>query len=143
MPTRTADAEWTGTLTEGKGHLKSQSGAIDVPYDWRGRTGEGAGTNPEELIAAAHAGCFSMALSHILTGAGHPPTSIKTSAKVQFDKQGDGFAITGIALTTEAKVPGLDGPGFEKFAQMAKAGCPVSKALSATPITLSAKLATA
>ena len=141
MPTRTADAEWNGTLTEGKGTLKSQSGKIDVPYDWRGRTGEGAGTNPEELIAAAHAGCFSMALSHILTGAGHPPAKIHTSAKVQFDKQGDGFAITGIALKTEGTVPGLDAAGFEKFAKMAKEGCPVSKALSATPITLEAKLA--
>ena len=140
MPTRTADAVWNGTLTEGKGQLKSQSGAINGAYDWRGRTGEGAGTNPEELIAAAHAGCYSMALSHILTGAGKPPTSIRTTAKVQFDKQGDGFAITGIALTTEAEVPGLDEAGFRQHANAAKEGCPVSKALKATPITLDAKL---
>ncbi|MDB5297995.1 MAG: peroxiredoxin [Phycisphaerales bacterium] len=140
MPTRTADAVWNGTLTEGKGTLKSQSGAINGAYDWRGRTGEGAGTNPEELIAAAHAGCFSMALSHILTGAGKPPTAIRTTAKVQFDKQGDGFAITGIALTTEAEVPGLDDAGFQQHAAAAKAGCPVSKALSAVPITLAATL---
>lgn len=140
MPTRTADAVWTGTLTEGKGQFKSQSGAINGAYDWRGRTGEGAGTNPEELIAAAHAGCYSMALSHILTGAGKPPTSIRTTAKVQLDKQGDGFAITGIALSTEAEVAGLDDAGFQTHANAAKEGCPVSKALKATPITLDAKL---
>ena len=140
MPTRTADAEWTGSLTEGKGQLKGQSGALDAPYDWRSRSADGPNTNPEELIAAAHAGCFSMALSHILGQAGLTPTRIHTTAKVAFEKQADGFAITHTDLTTEAQVPNLDDAGFQKHAQAAKDGCPVSKALSATPITLTARL---
>ena len=140
MPTRTADAVWNGSLLEGKGTLTTGSKTLNVPYDWKARAGDGAGTNPEELIAAAHAGCFSMALSHMLSTAGHVPTKIQTSAKVNFEKVGDGFAITGIALTTEGQVPGLDDAGFQKFANQAKEGCPVSKALKATPITLTAKL---
>ena len=140
MPTRTAEAVWNGSLMEGKGQLSVGSKAFSGSYDWKARSGEGAGTNPEELLGAAHAGCFSMALSHQLAQAGHPPKRVHTTAKVTFEKQTEGFAITGIALTTEAEVPGIDDAAFQKFANGAKEGCPVSKALKATPITLSAKL---
>jgi osmotically inducible protein OsmC len=140
MPTRTADAVWNGSLMEGKGTMTLGSKAFSGAYDWKGRSGDGAGTNPEELIAAAHAGCFSMALSHQLAQAGHPPTRVKTTAKVNFEKQAEGFAITRIDLNTEAQVPGIDDAQFQKFAQGAKEGCPVSKALKATPINLTAKL---
>jgi len=140
MPTKTADAVWKGSLPEGTGHLKTPSGALDVDYGWKARSSDAPGTSPEELIAAAHAGCFSMALSHILGGAGHTPTEIKTHAAVQFSQQGEGFAITGIKLTTEAKVPGISEADFKKHADAAKSGCPVSKALASVPITLDAKL---
>src|SRR3954469_3926019 len=116
MPTRTAEAVWNGSLMEGKGQLTTGSKAINLGYDWKARAGDGAGTNPEELLGAAHAGCFSMALSHALATGGHPPTQIKTTAKVSFEKQPDGFAITGIALDCEAQVPGLDDAGFQKAA---------------------------
>jgi osmotically inducible protein OsmC len=140
MPTRTAEANWNGSLLEGKGQLSVGSKAFSGPYDWKGRSGDGAGTNPEELIAAAHAGCFSMALSHQLAQAGHPPTRVHTTAKVNFEKQAVGFAITRIDLSTEAQVPGIDDAQFQKFANGAKEGCPVSKALKATPINLTARL---
>src|ERR1700712_2480921 len=102
MPARTAEAEWRGNLTEGKGNIKLGSGAFEGPYDWRSRSADGPGTNPEELIGAAHAGCYSMALSAMLTQAGTPPTRIHTSARVTLDKVGEGFAITQIELATEA-----------------------------------------
>ena len=141
MPTRTAEAVWGGSVMEGKGTITTGSKAFSGSYDWKGRSGEGAGTNPEELLGAAHAGCFSMALSHQLAQAGHPPTRIHTTARVAFEKQGEGFAITKIELNTNAQVPGIDDAKFQKLANAAKEGCPVSKALKATPITLSAKLA--
>ena len=100
-----ADARWNGTLQGGKGSIESQSGAVKSSYDWKARIGEAAGTNPEELIAAAHAGCFSMALAGALGKAGFPPTSIHTKANVTFGKEGDGFAITKIALTCDASNP--------------------------------------
>ena len=140
MPTRTAEAVWNGSLLEGKGTLTTGSKAFSGPYNWQARSGDAPGTNPEELLGAAHAGCFSMALSHQLAQAGHPPKRVHTTAKVTFEKQTEGFAITGIALTTEAEVPGIDDAAFQKFANGAKDGCPVSKALKATPITLNAKL---
>jgi lipoyl-dependent peroxiredoxin len=140
MPTRTAEAVWSGSLMDGKGHLTTASKAVNVDYDWKMRAGDAPGTNPEELLAAAHAGCFSMALSHQLAQAGHAPTRVHTTAKVNFEKQTAGFAITKIELTCEAQVPGIDDAAFQKFAAGAKEGCPVSKALSATPISLSAKL---
>ena len=140
MPTRTAEAVWNGSLMEGKGTMTTGSKAFSGAYDWQARSGEGAGTNPEELLGAAHAGCFSMALSHQLAQAGHPPTRVHTTAKVSFEKQAEGFAITRIDLSTEAQVPGIDDAQFQKFAQGAKEGCPVSKALKATPINLTAKL---
>jgi osmotically inducible protein OsmC len=138
MPYRTAEAEWTGNLTEGKGNVKVQSGTLDAPYDFRGRTGDGQGTNPEELIGAAHAGCFTMQLSALLGKAGFTPDRLHTSAKVHLEKQGEGFAITLIELETRGRVPGLDAEGFRKHAETAKTSCPVSKALAGAEITLKA-----
>jgi len=123
---------------EGTGHMRLASG--DGAYDFRSRFGDGAGTNPEELIGAAHAGCFSMALSGILTRAGHPPQSVRTTAKVHLEKQGEGFAITRIDLDTDAVVPGLDDAAFQGHADAAKTGCPVSKALAGVQIGLTARL---
>ena len=141
MPTRTAEAVWSGNITEGKGTIKTQSGVLaDKPYDWRSRSAEGPNTNPEELLGAAHAGCYSMALSGALGKAGFTPTRVHTTAKVTFDKVGDGFAITKIELVNESQVPNLDEAKFMEFANGAKAGCPVSKALTGTTITLQAKL---
>ncbi len=139
MPVKTADAVWTGSLMDGKGHLKTPSGKVDVDHSWKARTEDGPTTSPEELIAAAHAGCFSMALAHGLATAGHAPTKINTTAKVTFGQVPGGFAITGIALITEGQVPGIDEAAFKKAAEGAKAGCPVSKALASVPITLEAK----
>jgi osmotically inducible protein OsmC len=140
MPTRTAEAEWNGNLLEGNGKVKLGSGAFEGAYDWRSRSADGPLTNPEELIGAAHAGCFSMAFSHILSGAGFPPTRLHTTARVHFDKVGDGFDITRIELETEGEVPGIDDATFQAKAADAKAGCPVSKALAGTEITLKATL---
>jgi osmotically inducible protein OsmC len=141
MPTRNAHAEWNGSLSEGTGTMALGSGAFEGKYSFKSRMEDGPGTNPEELIGAAHAGCFSMALSLVLGSDGHEPESIKTDAKVRFDKQGDGFAITSIALTTRAVVPGLDNDGFVKAAEVAKENCPVSQALKGGPeISLDAAL---
>ena len=141
MPTRTSEAKWSGDLKQGSGTMKLGSGAYEGAYTFKSRMETGPGTNPEELIAAAHAGCFSMALSAILSGNGLTPTSVHTTAKVTFDAVPGGFAITKIALETQGVVPGLDAAGFTKFAEEAKKGCPVSKALASVPeITLTAKL---
>ena len=139
MPTRTATAEWNGSLRDGNGTMNMQSGSYEGPYSFQSRFKEGEGTNPEELIGAAHAGCFSMALSLALVEAGTPPESIATDATVHFGRQGDGFAITRIDLVTRARVPGVDADAFQQAAQAAKEGCPVSKAL-ATEIALDASL---
>lgn len=140
MPVRTANAEWKGDLPGGKGTLKTQSGAVDARYSFTSRFEEGVGTNPEELIGAAHAGCFSMALANILAKAGNAPTSIRTTAKVHLDKVEGGSAITLIELECRATVPGIDQDAFLEHAQSAKVGCPVSKALGAVKITLDASL---
>jgi len=140
MPIRTAEAEWNGNLLDGSGRMKLGTGAYEGPYSFKSRMQDGAGTNPEELIAAAHAGCFSMALSAQLSNAGHPPKSVRTKANVHFDKVEAGFAITSIDLNTEADVPGIDAAKFQELAEGAKKGCPVSKALAATPINLKATL---
>jgi osmotically inducible protein OsmC len=141
MPTRQSEAQWSGDLKQGKGTMKVGSGAYEGPYSFKSRMESGSGTNPEELLAAAHAGCFSMALSAMLSGAGHIPTRVHTIARVSFDPVPGGFAITKIDLNTEAQVPGLDNTAFQKIAQDAKKGCPVSKALAAVPeISLTAKL---
>ncbi len=137
MPVRNANAEWKGNLKEGSGHMRFGSGAFDGQYFFLSRFESGVGTNPEELIAAAHAGCYSMQLSGVLTAAGTPPTDIKTTAKVEIIA---GTGITGIALDTVAVVPGIDEKTFLEAAQKAKEICPVSRALSAVPITLTAKL---
>jgi osmotically inducible protein OsmC len=141
MPKRTAHAKWNGSITEGDGTVALGSGAFEGPYSFKSRFEEGTGTNPEELIGAAHAGCFSMALSGILTQAGTPPESIETSAEVEVRMKGADISIPAIRLTTRARVPGMDDAAFQKAAQEAKAGCPVSKALAAVDeITLDATL---
>lgn len=127
MAVRNAEAEWKGTLKEGAGTMKLGSGAYEGPFSYASRFEEGPGTNPEELIGAAHAGCFSMFLSALLSNDGFKPTSIHTTAKVHL---GAGPAITLIELNTEAQVPGLDDAKFQEKAAAAKAGCPISKALA-------------
>ena len=140
MPVRRAQAQWKGTLKEGKGTLKVASGAFEGAYSFGTRFGEEPGTNPEELIGAAHAGCFSMALSKLLADAGHPPETIETEAKVHLEQQEDGFAITKVELRTRAAVPGMSPAAFSEQAQAAKKGCPVSKALAGVDISLEATL---
>ncbi len=121
--------------------MRMQSGSYEGPYSFVSRFEEGAGTNPEELIGAAHAGCFSMALSAALGRAGHDPDSVSTNAAVHLEKGDSGFSITRVHLTTEAVVPGIEQAQFEEIANEAKANCPVSKALAGVEITLDAKLA--
>jgi osmotically inducible protein OsmC len=140
MPVRTSEAEWKGNLLQGQGTMKLGSGAFEGKYSFPSRFESGQGTNPEELIGAAHAGCYSMALSFILGNAGFNPTRVHTTARVHLEKVGDGFSITKIELETEAQIPGIDDKTFQGHAEAAKKGCPVSKALAATPITLKAKL---
>ncbi len=141
MPTRTAQAEWQGNLREGKGKMSVGSGAFEGNYSFRTRMGdETTGTNPEELIGAAHAGCYSMAFSNALASAGFTPTSVRTTARVHFNQVPGGFAINPIDLETVAVVPGIDEETFQKLANDAKENCPVSKALAAVPINLKATL---
>jgi osmotically inducible protein OsmC len=140
MPTRTSSAQWQGSLKDGSGTMALGSGAFEGPYSFPSRFENGQGTNPEELIAAAHAGCFSMAFSNILSQAGHVPTSVDTKASVHLEKTDAGFGITRIDLVTRADVPGVDRDEFQKLAGQAKANCPVSKALAAVDITLDATL---
>jgi osmotically inducible protein OsmC len=140
MVTRTADAEWRGSLKEGDGSVKLGSGAFQGSYSFRSRFEEGAGTNPEELLGAAHAACFSMALSLVLGESGFTPRRVTTSAAVDIKPSDGGFSITGIHLKTEADVPGIDAEAFAKSAEAAKRGCPLSKALAAVEITLDARL---
>jgi osmotically inducible protein OsmC len=137
---RNASAKWSGTGKEGKGAISTQSGVLsDTPYSFSRRFGEEKGTNPEELIAAAHAGCFTMALAFQLTAAGKPAESLNTKADVSLEQEGAGWKIAAIALTTRAKVPGLSKDEFAKLAETAKENCPVSKVLNAK-ITLDAAL---
>ena len=140
MPIRKAEAEWNGDLKSGSGMVILGSGAWKGPYSFQSRFESGAGTNPEELIGAAHAGCFSMALSAGLTAAGLKPTRIHTIAKVHLEKAGEGFAIPAIDLECEAHVPGIDAADFHKHAEAAKTSCPVSKALAGVKISLKARL---
>lgn len=140
MATRKAKAEWKGSLREGKGTMRLGSGAYEGAYSFQSRFEEGTGTNPEELIGAAHAGCFSMALSAGLGKVGFEPKRITTEATVQLEKVGEGFQITKIHLDTEAEIPKIEKSVFEKHAQEAKSNCPVSKALAGPEITLTAKL---
>ena len=129
---RKASAVWNGKLKTGKGSIATDSGAIsDVPYSFKTRFENGVGTNPEELIAAAHAGCFSMALSAQLDEAGMKPEKIETLATVTLDKQENGWTVTDILLEVKAKVPGADLAAFNKAANEAKTGCPISRLLNA------------
>jgi lipoyl-dependent peroxiredoxin len=141
MPTRNASAEWQGDFKRGGGKVAVGSGAFDLPYNFSGRFENGSGTNPEELLGAAHASCFAMALSVGLTQAGNPPESLSAAAKVTIDQVEGGFAITRIDLTVRGRVPGVDADGFQQAAQGAKEQCPLSKALaSVQEITLDAAL---
>lgn len=137
MPVRESTAVWNGNLTEGQGSMRLASGAYEGQFTRASRFEEGKGTNPEELIGAAHAGCFSMFLSALLSKAGHEPVSISTSAKVHL---GAGPRITLIELATMGEVPGIDEQTFIEFAEQAKSGCPVSQALSAVEMKLTATL---
>jgi osmotically inducible protein OsmC len=138
---RTADAEWKGNLKEGSGTMKLGSGAYEGQYSFKSRFESGSGTNPEELIAAAHAGCFSMALSNNLATAGHTPERVHTVANVDFGRDDKGPVIQKIELVCEVKAPGLDEATLQEIGKKAKEGCPVSRALAAVPaITLSIKL---
>jgi osmotically inducible protein OsmC len=129
MPVRSADARWEGTLQDGKGTMKMGGGAWEGPYSFASRFENGTGTNPEELIAAAHAGCYSMALSGALGKAGHTPESVATTARVHIDRTDAGFRIQKIELDTEASVPGISQSDFDEIAETAKQTCPVSVAL--------------
>ena len=141
MAVRGASAEWKGSLKEGAGSMRLGSGAFEGPYSFVSRFESGAGTNPEELIGAAHAGCFSMALAAALGRAGFTPTSIKTSAKVHLGASDAGPTITQIDLEVEGEVPGIDAAGFQAQAEGAKKGCVVSRALAGVQnITLKATL---
>ncbi len=140
MASRTSEAEWHGDLKTGRGDIKLGSGAFSGSYSYRSRFEDGKDTNPEELIAAAHAGCFSMAFANALAAGGHPPAKIHTMANVHFGPVPGGFAISRIDLVTEGSVPGIDAATFQKTAVEAKQNCPVSKALKAVEITLAAKL---
>jgi osmotically inducible protein OsmC len=143
MTIREASAEWQGTLKEGSGRLRLGSGVFEGAYSFPSRFENGPGTNPEELIGAAHAGCFSMALSALLGSAGHVASKIRTVAKVHLGATAAGPTITRIELETEAIVPGLTADDFERVAQSAKAACLVSRALAGvTTITLKARLVT-
>ena len=137
---RNASAQWSGTGKEGKGSITTQSGVLsNTPYGFSRRFGDEKGTNPEELIGAAHAGCFTMALAFQLTGAGKPPEQLDTKAEVSLEPVEGGFKISTVALTLKAKVPGMSKDEFMKLAETAKANCPVSKVLNAN-ITLDATL---
>jgi osmotically inducible protein OsmC len=141
MPVRSSKAEWQGNLREGKGTVEVGKGVFQGSYSFPSRFEDGAGTNPEELIAAAHAACYSMALSAGLGKSGFNPTRVATTAKVTLDKVGEGFEITTIELDTEAEIPGIDEKAFMEHAENAKKGCPISKALaSVQTIKLNARL---
>ncbi len=140
MPTREATAVWEGNLSKGKGRMRLGSGAFDGFYSFASRFEDAPGTNPEELLGAAHAGCFSMALSLFLQEAGYTSESISTRAKVRIDKSNGGFRISRIELETEAKIPGIDEKAFLEKAEEAKKKCTVSQALAGTDIRLKAHL---
>ena len=140
MAVRTANAVWEGSLREGKGAMKLGSGAFEGAYSFSSRFEEGKGTNPEELIGAAHAGCFSMAFAAGLERAGFPPNRVQTSARVHLIKNDSGFKINKIELQTEVEAPGIDEQTFQQQAEAAKKNCPVSQALAGVEIQLNAKL---
>ncbi|MCH8092987.1 MAG: OsmC family peroxiredoxin [Chloroflexi bacterium] len=138
MLVRRASATWHGSIGEGHGHM--EFGDFEGSYSVASRFEDGEGTNPEELLGAAHAGCFSMALSSNLSAAGHPPKSVETSAQVHIDKLEAGWTVTRVHLVTKAEVAGLEAEAFQEFAEDAKANCPISRALAGVEITLEANL---
>ncbi len=140
MPVRSAHARWEGPLVGGKGTMDTESGAVNGGYSFSSRFENGGGTNPEELLGAAHAGCFSMALAHGLAEGGHVAASVDTTARVRIEAVEGGFGITAIELSCRAVVPGISEEDFQAAAEATKAGCPVSKALAAVPIALTATL---
>jgi osmotically inducible protein OsmC len=140
MPDRKAQARWNGSLKEGDGTMSMASGAYEGPYSFQSRFEEGDGTNPEELLAAAHAGCFSMQLSGVLGAGGHDPESVETVATVHIEKAGEGFEVTRIKLDTKARVPGIDEAAFQEAAETAKSTCPVSVLFKGADISLDASL---
>lgn len=140
MPVRKSEAYWEGSLKEGKGKIKTASGLCEGRYSFSSRFEEGEGTNPEELLGAAHAGCFSMALAHALSEAGYKPVMVHTTAKVSIEKAAAGFKITSIVLDNESDVPGIDEKTFMEKAGSAAKNCPISQALAATDIRLNARL---
>ncbi|WP_272908454.1 OsmC family protein [Nitrospina gracilis] len=140
MPERKSSARWNGSLKEGKGTMKLGSGAYEGPFSFPSRFESGDGTNPEELIAAAHAGCYSMAFSATLGKSGFTPESVATTATVHLNQVEGGFGITKIDLVMEATIPDIDDAKFQELAEAAKVGCPVSKALAGPEITLQATL---
>lgn len=142
MPVRNAKAQWEGDLAQGRGRMALGSGAFEGPFSFKSRFEQGDETNPEELLGAAHAGCFSMAFSNELSEAGHTPESIRTQARVHFEVTDDGPAITRIELATQGRVPGIGDDEFQRIAEAAKTGCPVSKLFQGTTIELSATLET-
>jgi len=140
MPVRTASAKWKGDLPKGTGTVGTESGVLDAPYSFGSRFEEATGTNPEELVGAAHAACYSMFLSAILAKDGHDPRSVRTTARVHLTKGDEGFSITRIDLESEATVPGIEDADFQEYVQAAKKGCPISNALASVPIEVEARL---
>jgi lipoyl-dependent peroxiredoxin len=140
MAVREARAQWEGDLKGGKGTMAFGSGAFEGQFSFKSRFEEGTGTNPEELVGAAHAGCFSMAFSNMLSQAGHVPTRVQTKARVHLETADGKATITRIQLETEGKVPGIDEATFQRIADEAKKGCPVSRALGGVDISLQARL---
>ncbi|MFO7445294.1 MAG: OsmC family protein [Ignavibacteriaceae bacterium] len=141
MPVRTASAEWKGNLTQGTGTISTETGVLkNTAFNFVSRFEQGNETNPEELIGAAHAACFSMALAHALSNAGFKVNSIQTDDKVHIEKLESGFTITKIEINSVGDVEGIDNDTFQKHAQATKSGCPVSKALTGTQMVLTAKL---
>jgi osmotically inducible protein OsmC len=139
---RTAEASWSGTVPEGGGRLALGSGAFEGPFTLRARVEEGQhGANPEELVGAGHAGCFTMSLADLLSTEGHPPDDLATTARVHLEQTDSGWSITQIELHTTGSVEGVDAATFTRLAEQAKATCPVSRALAGTEITLVAELA--
>ena len=139
---RSAEAVWTGGGKDGKGTLQTQSGTLSgTPYSAEMRFGEAKGTNPEELVAAAHAGCFNMALAFGLSGAGHKPEELRTTAEVRIEQEGQGWTVKTVTLTLKGRVPGMSADEFRQAAEGAKAGCPISKLLKGAEIILNAELA--
>ena len=139
--TRSASAHWSGALSDGSGAISTETGTLnETPYSFESRFEEGSGTNPEELLGAAHAGCFTMQLSHNLAEAGHPPRHAETTAQVHLKRVEGGFEIPRIHLVLDADVPGIEADAFQRIAEDAKENCPLSKVLAAAEITLDATL---